>query len=120
MTPLQLRDHARDVLEAIAKDLSALQTREAQAAKSKGLAPKLFKAPETSAETHGFLRACSGFDIRQLTSEFRALRASVMRLLTDACEPYALHPDEMSRSPARKGKFASKSGTPAPASINLP
>ena len=64
MTPLQLRDHARDILEAVAKDLSTLQTREAQAAKSMGLAPKLFEAPETSAETHGFLRASSGFDIQ--------------------------------------------------------
>src|SRR5688572_8636090 len=97
MTKLQLRDHARDILEAIAKDLSTLQTREEQAAKSKGLAPKLFKAPETSAETHGFLRACSGFNIKQLTSEFRALRASVMRLWTDACQPNTPHVDDIIR-----------------------
>jgi len=97
MTKLQLRDHARDILEAIAKDLSTLQTREEQAAKSKGLAPKLFKAPETSAETHGFLRACSGFNIKQLTSEFRALRASVMRLWTDACHPDTPHLDDIIR-----------------------
>ena len=97
MTPLQLRDHARAILEAVAKDLATLQTREAQAAKSMGLAPKLFAAPETAAETHGFLRACSGFDIQQLTSEFRALRASVMRLWTDACQPGTPHLDDIVR-----------------------
>ncbi len=97
MTPLQLRDHAREILEAVAKDLATLQTKQAQAAKSMGLAPKLFEAPETSAETHGFLRACSGFDIKQLTSEFRALRASVMRLWMDACQPDTPHLDDIVR-----------------------
>lgn len=97
MSPLQLRDHAREILEAVAKDLSTVQTRDAQAAKSMGLAPKLFDAPQTSAETHGFLRACSGFDIKQLTSEFRALRASVMRLWMDACQPDTPHLDDIIR-----------------------
>ena len=97
MTPLQLRDHAREILEAVAKDLATLQTKEAQAAKSMGLAPKLFEAPETSAETHGFLRACSGFDIKQLTSEFRALRASVLRLWMDACQPDTPHLEDIIR-----------------------
>ena len=45
MTALQLRNHARAILEAVVKDLSTTQTREAQAAKSMGLAPKLFDAP---------------------------------------------------------------------------
>ena len=97
MSPLQLRDHARSILEAVAKDLSTLQTKEAQAAKSMGLAPKLLGAPETAAETHGFLRACSGFDIKQLASEFRALRASVLRLWMDASQPDALNLDDIVR-----------------------
>ena len=90
------RSRARNS-EAVAKDLATLQTKEAQAAKSMGLAPKLFEAPETSAETHGFLRACSGFDIKQLTAEFRALRASVMRLWMDACQPDIPHLDDIIR-----------------------
>jgi signal transduction histidine kinase len=97
MTPLQLRDHAREILQAVVQDLETSQTKEAQVAKSKGLAPKPFEAPETSAETHGFLRACSGFDIKQLTSEFRALRASVMRLWMDACQPDAPHLEDIIR-----------------------
>ena len=30
--------------------------------------------------THGALRHLAGFDLRQLAAEFRALRASVLRL----------------------------------------
>ena len=39
MTPLALRDHAQSILEAVAKDLSTPQTREAQSQKSKGRTP---------------------------------------------------------------------------------
>ena len=85
MTPLALRDHARQILEAVAIDLRSSQTREAQLAKSKGEAPKLIGAPETAAQTHAVLRARSGFDINQLAAEYRALRASVLRLWSDAC-----------------------------------
>ena len=42
---------------------------------------------ETAAQTHGLLRARSGFDIKQMASEYRALRASVLRLWTNACLP---------------------------------
>src|SRR5688572_32190519 len=41
MTSLALRDDAKQILEAVAKDLSTPQTKEAQAEKSKGRAPKL-------------------------------------------------------------------------------
>lgn len=97
MTPVQLRDHAQAILEAVVKDLSTTQTRQEQGAKSIGLAPKLFDAPETAAETHGFLRARDGFDVIQLTAEYRALRASVLRLWADACQPGAPNLDEMVR-----------------------
>ena len=40
-------------------------------------------APETAAQTHAVLRARSGFDINQLVAEYRALRASVLRLWMD-------------------------------------
>jgi signal transduction histidine kinase len=88
MTSLALRDHAQQILLAIAKDLSTPQTKQAQAEKSKGKAPKLIWAPETAAETHAILRAQSGFDINQLAAEYRALRASVLRLWIDACRPH--------------------------------
>jgi signal transduction histidine kinase len=87
---LTLRDHAQQILEAVARDLSTSQTRQAQADKSKGRARKLKGAPETAAETHAVLRAKSGLDINQLVAEYRALRASVLRQWMDAC------PDELS------------------------
>jgi signal transduction histidine kinase len=84
MTSLALRDHAQHILEAVAKDLTTTQTREAQSEKSKGRAPKVTGAPETAAETHAVLRARTGFDINQLVAEYRALRASVLRRWMDA------------------------------------
>lgn len=84
MTPLALRDHAQHILKAVAKDLVSPQTREAQSEKSKGRAPAVAGAPETAAQTHAVLRARSGFDINQLVAEYRALRASVLRLWMDA------------------------------------
>jgi signal transduction histidine kinase len=83
MTSLALRDHAQQILEAVAKDLTTLQTREARSEKSKGRAPEVVGAPETAAQTHAVLRARSGFDINQLVAEYRALRASVLRLWID-------------------------------------
>lgn len=87
MKSLALRDHAQQILEAVAKDLETYQTRDAQTEKSMGRAPGAIGAPETAAQTHAVLRAQSGFSIIQLTAEYRALRASVLRLWIDACGP---------------------------------
>ena len=97
MTSLALRDHAKQILEAVAKDLSTPQTNEAQAEKSKGRAPQLRGASETAAQTHAVLRARSGFDINQLAAEYRALRASVLRLWMDKCEPDDIRMDDVMR-----------------------
>ena len=97
MTSLALRDHAKQILEAVAKDLSTLQTKEAQSQKSKGNAPRLLGAPETAAQTHAVLRARSGFDINQLAAEYRALRASVLRLWMDSCEIHEIDLDDVVR-----------------------
>jgi len=82
MTSLALR--AQGILEAVAKDLTAPQTREAQSEKSKGRATEVPGAPETAAQAHAVLRAASGFDINQLVAEYRALRASVLRMWMDS------------------------------------
>ncbi|RDK11433.1 sensor histidine kinase [Cupriavidus lacunae] len=97
MKSLALRDHAQQILEAVAKDLSTPESREDQFEKSVGHAPKLAGAPETAAQTHALLRARSGFDINQMVAEYRALRASVLRLWMDECEPDAHHVDDMVR-----------------------
>src|SRR5688572_22571547 len=87
MKSLALRNHAKQILEAIAKDIGTSQTGFAQAEKSKGRALALSDAPETAAETHAIIRAQSGFDIKQLAAEYRALRASVLLLWTNAYQP---------------------------------
>jgi signal transduction histidine kinase len=97
MTPLALRDHAQQILEAVARDLSTPQTKEAQAEKSMGRAPTVPDAPETAAQTHAILRARSGFNINQLAAEYRALRASVLRLWMDACQAEAPDLEDMIR-----------------------
>src|SRR5687768_6291939 len=84
MSSLALRDHAPHILEAVVKDITTAQTREAQTEKSKGRAPRVLGSPATAAQTHAVLRAQSGFDINQLVAEYRALRASVLRLWIDA------------------------------------
>jgi signal transduction histidine kinase len=84
MTPLALRDHAQQILEAVAKDLTTTQTREEALVKSQGRTPKVTGAPKTAAQTHAVLRAGSGFNINQLVAEYRALRASVLQLWFDA------------------------------------
>jgi signal transduction histidine kinase len=74
-----LRDHAEPILQAIAADLKTAQTPQQQRDKSHGLAQPL-NAYETAAQTHAVLRARSGFDIKQLVAEYRALRTSVLTL----------------------------------------
>ncbi len=79
MTSLALRDHATQVLLAIAEDIESDQTDLEQRYKSKGF-KQIAAATRTAAMTHGALRHLAGFDLRQLAAEFRALRASVLRL----------------------------------------
>ena len=82
MNDVALRDHAEQILQAIAKDLRTAQTRAEQKTKSQGGSDGQPGA-ETAAQTHALLRATSGFTIRQLVAEYRALRASVLRLWSD-------------------------------------
>jgi signal transduction histidine kinase len=75
-----LRDHAGEMLTVIAADLRTPQGGMAQAAKSKGRAPRRGSGAATAAQEHGAGRAESGFTMEQMVSEYRALRASVIRL----------------------------------------
>jgi signal transduction histidine kinase/CRP-like cAMP-binding protein len=71
MSSFALRDHAKPILEAIAQEIQG--------------DPAVAQAPAallemTAATAHGALRHLSGFNLLQLGSEFRALRASVVKL----------------------------------------
>ncbi|WP_159016689.1 putative bifunctional diguanylate cyclase/phosphodiesterase [Cognatiluteimonas profundi] len=82
MRRASLRDHARGILQAIAADLDRAQSREQQSEKAQGRAPH--PASDTEAELHGAGRMVSGFSVSEGLSEFRALRASVMRLWSES------------------------------------
>lgn len=77
-----LSDHANEMLTVIAEDLKTPQGGHEQAEKSKGLAPAPETDVRTAAEKHGTGRAESGFTLDQMVAEYRALRASVIRLWT--------------------------------------
>ncbi len=92
-----LRDHAEEILRTVIKDLRTFQSADEQHQKSLGRAPEIADAPETAAEIHGSLRAKWGFDIKQLVAEYRALRAGVLHLWTQACKPGTTNAEDMMR-----------------------
>jgi signal transduction histidine kinase len=59
--------------------------------------PVLVDATETAAQTHALLRARAGFNIIQLAAEYRALRASMLRLWMDDCAPETPDLDDVIR-----------------------
>ena len=79
-----LRDHAVEMLEVIVTDLRTPQSSAEQTEKGKGNSDSAPAEPDTAAEVHGSGRAESGFTIGEMVSEYRALRASVIRLWTKA------------------------------------
>lgn len=95
LTELALRDHARPILEAIVEDMSTHETPSEQFDKSRGLDPIDSKS---AASIHGTLRHVSGFSLLQLTAEYRALRATVLRLWLPRVEVFdAAVADDMVR-----------------------
>jgi len=79
MDNVALRDHVKQMLQAIALDVETEQSGAEQEAKSKGDAPRA-DTIDSAAEIHGQMRHGSGFDLGELVAEFRALRASVLRI----------------------------------------
>ena len=74
-----LRDHARQMLEAIVRDMDGIESAAQRKKKSTSDVSEIAGA-QTAASTHGSLRQLIGFTLPQLTAEFRAMRASVLRL----------------------------------------
>ncbi|MDA8447419.1 sensor histidine kinase [Paracidovorax valerianellae] len=77
-----LRDHLPHLLAAISADLRTAQSRSESITKSLGDEPPA--TAETSAQTHGLLRAKLGITIEELVAEFRAMRSSILRLWLEA------------------------------------
>lgn len=73
-----LRDHAAEILKTIALDLARPQSAHEQDEKGKGRAPR-GRLP-TPAETHADFRMVAGFAVDAMITEYRALRASVLKI----------------------------------------
>lgn len=95
LSAVALRDHARGILRVIATDLECAQSHLEQQAKSRGLAPHPLMA--TEAEMHGSSRFAEGFDVNQALAEFRALRASVLRLWSESVQIPPAEADDITR-----------------------
>ncbi len=78
MSRLALRDHADEILSAIIRDMKSRQTAAEQAEKSKGRGEA--QNLGEMGRLHAALRIEVGFKLGQMVAEYRALRASVLRL----------------------------------------
>jgi len=85
MDALQLRDHAALMLADIAGDLETPQSSQDEQAKSKGHTDTPDAGADSAAQAHGAGRAGDGFTVDEMVAEYRALRASVLRLWALAC-----------------------------------
>ena len=79
----QRRDHVAGMLKAISKDLETPQTKREQSEKAIGN-DDVHVDSHTASNAHGTDRAASGYTVGQMVSEFRALRASILRLWAEA------------------------------------
>jgi hypothetical protein len=80
--PRELRDHAADILRATAWDMKSAQTATQQSDKSKGEGDAGAGSDriDGASDIHAVGRVRSGFDLMAVVAEYRALRASVIRL----------------------------------------
>lgn len=86
MDSVALRDHATAILLAAARDMNKPQSDSEQQAKAKGEGPEQTSILDEAGASHGELRHTVGFDLVQMTSEFRHLRACVIRLWSNSLE----------------------------------
>ena len=75
-----LRDHAREMLVAIADDMVRPQSTAEQHDKARGLESSLTSGIAVAAAEHATNRVTNHFTLPNLVAEFRAMRAAVLRL----------------------------------------
>lgn len=82
MSVIALRDHAESILRATARDMLSSQTPEQQSEKSQGRGGggEQSQRLDSASEEHAIERLGAGFNLIEVVSEYRALRASVLQL----------------------------------------
>ena len=86
INPSRLRDDAEEILRAAAQDMASAQTDEQQSNKSRGVehgGTESIAVNQASVE-HGAGRFAEGFALSAVVAEYRALRASVLRLWSES------------------------------------
>ncbi|HJT17211.1 MAG TPA: HAMP domain-containing sensor histidine kinase, partial [Thermoanaerobaculia bacterium] len=86
MDIVALRDHAEAILRSTARDMVSPQTALQQSSKSKGHGGGGSESAvlNGASREHAIGRLASGFNIIEVVSEYRALRASVLRLWSES------------------------------------
>ena len=100
MDKLALRDHAADILRATVRDMKSHQTAAQQSDKSKGDGDEGADSDrlDAASDIHAIGRVGSGFDLLQVVAEYRALRASVIRLWRESApDPDLSDLDDLTR-----------------------
>lgn len=101
MSIVELRDDAQSILLATARDMQNRQSLEQQESKSKGDGGAGGAASDRldiASDMHGVERVSSGFHITDVVSEYRALRASVLRLWRESVpQPERKDLDDLTR-----------------------
>jgi signal transduction histidine kinase len=82
LTVAELRDHAAELLDEVVADLETTQSADEQGRKSQGQGS--VHALRLSATLHASARLRHGFSLTSLLAEFRALRASILRLYEES------------------------------------
>jgi signal transduction histidine kinase len=81
-----LLDHGRLILEEIAADMRRPQGDDERQAKSEGNSASASESNGVPSRSHARQREKQGFEVEQLVAEYRALRASVLRLWANASD----------------------------------
>jgi signal transduction histidine kinase len=82
MSVIALRDHAESILRVTARDMRSPQTSLQQSEKSKGHGGGGVESErlDGASQEHAIARLAEGFNLIEVVSEYRALRASVLQL----------------------------------------
>jgi signal transduction histidine kinase len=79
MDPKALRDHAKEILTRVAREMEHSQSGTQSAEKGRGERDTSNSGVDSAAQTHATGRLADGFSLPDMASEYRALRASVIR-----------------------------------------
>ncbi len=75
-----LRDHIRELLKFVVRDMCTPQTKSEQRQKARGEGEKAGGENDSAAETHAEMRFLDNFEAFHIFAELRALRASIIDL----------------------------------------